>query len=125
MAGVLTPGGYASQNQFISEQFTQFVSRAKNQRVAVWLAPPFLEHGKTGRHVGIDTHMVEANRDPEEVLCEALRVLLRYVRETPQLGHWHEVLPGILHRPEKSQDASLLPAQELSTSTHIPASDEP
>ena len=62
---------------------------AKNQRVAVWLAPLFLEHGKTviGRRVGTDTHMVEANRDPEEVLREALRVLLRYVRETPELGH--------------------------------------
>jgi len=72
-----------------------------------------------------DTHMVEANRDPEEVLCEALRVLLRYVRETPELGHSHEVLPGIPHRPEKSRDASLLPAQKLSTLTHIPASDEP
>jgi hypothetical protein len=53
----------------------------------------------TGRRVGTDTHMVEANRDPEEVLREALRVLLRYVRETPELGHWYEVLPGILHRP--------------------------
>lgn len=41
----------------------------------------------TGRRVGTDTHMVEANRDPEEVRCEALRVLLRYVRETPELGH--------------------------------------
>ena len=79
----------------------------------------------TGRRVRIDTHTVEPNRDPEEVPCEALRVPLPYVRETPELGHWHEVLRGILHRPEKSQDASLLPAQELSTSTHIPASDEP
>jgi hypothetical protein len=69
--------------------------------------------------------MFEVNRDPEEVLCEALRVLLRYVRETPELGHLHEVLPGILHTPEKSRDASLLPAQKLSTSTRIPASDEP
>jgi hypothetical protein len=72
-----------------------------------------------------DTHTVEPNRDPEEVRCEALRVPLPYVRETPELGHWHEVLRGILHRPEKSQDASLLPAQELSTSTHIHASDQP
>jgi hypothetical protein len=70
------------------------ICRAKNQRVAVWLAPLFWNTGKlvTGRRVGTDTHMVEANRDPEEVLCEALRVPLPYVRETPELGHWHEVL---------------------------------
>ena len=83
------------------------------------------EQAVAGRRVEIDTHIVQANRDPEEVLREALRVLLRYVRETPQLGHWNEVLPGIPHRPEKSRDASLLPAQKLSTSTHIPASAEP
>ena len=58
------------------------------------------EQAVTGRRVEIDAHIVKANRDPEEVLREALRVLLRYVRETPQLGHWNEVLPGIPHRPE-------------------------
>ena len=41
----------------------------------------------TGRRVEIDTHIVKANRDPGEVLREALRVLLRYVPETPELGH--------------------------------------
>ena len=60
MTGVLTPGGYVSQNQFFSEQFTQFVSRAKNQEVGDWLAPPFLEHGKTeqlGRHQSATSHV--------------------------------------------------------------------
>jgi hypothetical protein len=46
-----------------------------------------LKQAVTGRRAQIDTHMLEANRDPEEVLREALRVLLRYVRETAELGH--------------------------------------
>src|ERR1700692_891798 len=128
MAGVLTPGGYVSQNQFIfgTVHAVRFVCE-ESTGCGLACAAVFgtTEKPVTGRRVRIDTHTVEPNRDPEEVPCEALRVPLPYVRETPELGHWHEVLRGILHRPEKSQDASLLPAQELSTSTHIHASDQP